>query len=144
MAVLGFPRVWGVIGLVAPTYVLFYGQMVPLQIAVFMVARFGTGRTPLYGALVAAGCLLAVDMFVPLMQEPGEIGFHWAVTILVWSAGFGLRTLEQRAPHALSVSSWRIEPSAHRQWARVRDASYRHQQRSPQAFTDAERFSSGG
>ena len=31
------------------------------------------------------------------MQEPGEIVFHWTVTALVWSAGFGLRTLERRA-----------------------------------------------
>lgn len=97
LATLGFPLVWAVIGLVAPTYVLFYGQMFPLEISVFMVARFGSGRTPLYGALVAAGSLLAVDVFVPLMQAPGEIGFHWMVTILVWSAGFGLRTLERRA-----------------------------------------------
>ncbi len=96
LAALGFPLVWGVIGLVASTYVLFYGQMVPLEISVYMVARFGNGRTPLYGALVAAGSLLAVDVFVPLMQDPGEIGFHWTVTILVWSAGFGLRTFERR------------------------------------------------
>ncbi len=97
LAVLSFPLVWGVIGLVASTYVLFYGQMLPLEICVFMVARYGRGRTPLYGALVAAGSLLAIDVFVPLMQEPGEIAFHWTVTILVWSAGLGLRTLERRA-----------------------------------------------
>jgi signal transduction histidine kinase len=97
LAVLGFPLVWGLIGLLAPTYVLFYGGMVPLEISVFMAARYGRGRTPVYGALVAAGSLLGIDLFVPLMQEPGEIGFHWAVTALVWSAGFGLRTLDGRA-----------------------------------------------
>lgn len=97
VATLSFPVVWGLIGLLAPTYVLFYGTMVPLEISVFMVARFGHGRAPLYGALVAAGSLLGVDLFVPLLQEPGEIGFHWTVTTLVWSAGFGLRTLDRRA-----------------------------------------------
>ena len=95
--VVAFPVIWGVIGLLAPTYVLFYGQMVPLEIGVFMAARFGRGRTPLYGALAAAVSLLAIDLFVPLMQETGEITFHWTVTALVWSAGFGLRTMERRA-----------------------------------------------
>lgn len=97
LATFAFPVVWGLIGLLAPTYVLFYGTMVPLEIIVFMAARFGRGRAPLYGALVAAGSLLGVDLFVPLMQEPGEIGFHWTVTALVWSAGYGLRTLDRRA-----------------------------------------------
>jgi signal transduction histidine kinase len=97
LAVLGFPVVWGLIGLVAPTYLLFYGQMVPLEIAVFMAARFGRGRAPLYAALLAAVSLLGVDLFVRLMQDPGEITFHWTVTALVWSAGFGLRTLDRRA-----------------------------------------------
>jgi signal transduction histidine kinase len=97
VAMFGFPLVWGLIGLLAPTYLLFYGAMVPLEISVFMAARFGQGRAPLYGALVAAGSLLGVDLFVPLMQEPGEIAFHWTVTALVWSAGFGLRTLDHRA-----------------------------------------------
>jgi len=97
LAAFSFPLVWGLIGLLAPTYVLFYGTMVPLEISVFMAARFGRGRAPLYGALVAAGSLLGVDLFVPLMQEPGEIAFHWTVTALVWSAGFGLRSLDRRA-----------------------------------------------
>ena len=96
-----FPLVWGPIGIMAPTYVLFYGMMVPLQISVFMAARFGRRRTPAYAALVAAVCLLSVDLFVSLMQEPGEIVFHWTVTALVWSAGFGLRTLERRAHESL-------------------------------------------
>jgi signal transduction histidine kinase len=99
--VLAFPVVWGLIALLAPTYVLFYGQMVPLEIGVFMAARFGTGRTPAYGALTAAVCLLSLDLLVPLMQDPGEISFHWVVTALVWSAGFGLRTFERRAHESM-------------------------------------------
>jgi signal transduction histidine kinase len=97
ITVIAFPVVWGLIAAVAPTYVLFYGQMVPLEISVFMAARFGRGRTPAYVAAVAAGSLLGIDLLVPLMQDAGEIAFHWTVTALVWSAGFGLRTLERRA-----------------------------------------------
>jgi signal transduction histidine kinase len=99
--VVAFPVVWGLVGALAPTYVLFYGMMVPLQIGVFMAARFGRGRAPAYAALVAAVSLLSVDLFVSLMQEPGEIVFHWTVTALVWSAGFGLRTLERRARESM-------------------------------------------
>jgi signal transduction histidine kinase len=97
LALLGFPVVWGLIGLVAPTYVLFYGAFVPLEISVFMAARFGRGRVPAYAVAVAAVSLLGVDLFVRLMQDPGEISFHWTVTALVWAAGFGLRTLDRRA-----------------------------------------------
>ncbi|HEX2895200.1 MAG TPA: hypothetical protein VHO29_14475 [Marmoricola sp.] len=97
LAVLAFPLVWGTVALVAPTYVLFYGTFVPLEIGVFMSARFGRGRAPLYAALVAAASLLGVDLFVSLMQDPGEIAFHWTVTALVWASGFGLRTLDRRA-----------------------------------------------
>lgn len=114
LAMLGFPLVWGLIGLVAPTFVLFYGQFVPLEICVFMAARFGSGRVPLYGALVAAGSLIGVDVFVSLMQEPGEIAFHWTVTTLVWSAGFGLRTLERRA-HASMRRAIEAEVGARQQ-----------------------------
>jgi signal transduction histidine kinase len=92
-----FPVVWGVTALVAPTYILFYGAMVPLQIAVFMGARFGRGRVPFLVAGIGGLSLLGVDLFVPLMQETGEITFHWTVTTLVWTAGFGLRTFERRA-----------------------------------------------
>jgi signal transduction histidine kinase len=99
--VVAFPLVWGLIGAVVPTYVLFYGMMVPLEISVFMAARFGRGRAPAYAALVAAASLISVDLFVALMQEPGEIVFHWIVTALVWSAGFGLRTLERRAHESM-------------------------------------------
>ena len=97
VSLLAFPVVWGLTASVAPTYLLFYGAMVPLEISVFMAARFGRGRVPLAAAVVTALSLLGVDLLVPLMQEAGEITFHWTVTVLVWSAGFGLRTLERRA-----------------------------------------------
>jgi signal transduction histidine kinase len=97
VSVLAMPLAWGVAALVAAPYVLFYGAFVPLQIAVFMGARFSRGRGPLLTGLVAVVSLLAVDLLVPSMRVPNELIFHWIVTALVWSAGFGLRTLEERA-----------------------------------------------
>ncbi|HET6167632.1 MAG TPA: sensor histidine kinase [Marmoricola sp.] len=94
---IAFPLVWGTTALVAPTYVLFYGAMVPLEIGVFMGARFGRGRVPVLVAGIAAASLLGIDLFVPVLQESGEIAFHWTVTALVWTAGYGLRTFERRA-----------------------------------------------
>jgi signal transduction histidine kinase len=90
------PLVWLPLAVVG-TYVLFYGQFLPLEIALFMASRHGRGREPLVAAGIAGGTLLAVDLFVSQLQAPGEIFFHWTVTILVWSAGTGLRTLERRA-----------------------------------------------
>lgn len=89
--------VWATIAVVAPTYTLFYGQMLPLEVAVFSTARFGRGPAPWVGAALAAVVLVGVDLTVPALQEPGEVVFHWAVTAVVWSAGYGLRTLERRA-----------------------------------------------
>jgi signal transduction histidine kinase len=77
--------------------VLFFGQFVLMGIAVFTMARHGRGRVPVYGAVAAAATLLYVDLFVPELQEPGEIVFHWGVFALVWGFGFGLRRHEERA-----------------------------------------------
>jgi signal transduction histidine kinase len=95
--VVAVPLVWGATALLFSAYVLFYGSFVPLLVGVFMVARYGRGREPYVGAAVAAATLLAIDLWVPLLQEPGEIGFHWTVTTLIWGAGTGLRVFERRA-----------------------------------------------
>jgi signal transduction histidine kinase len=80
-----------------PIYVLFFGQFVPMGIALFTMARHGRGRVPAYGAAAGAGALIFVDLFVPVLQAPGEIVFHWGVFALVWGFGFGLRRHESRA-----------------------------------------------
>ncbi|MGZ4484929.1 MAG: sensor histidine kinase, partial [Nocardioidaceae bacterium] len=82
---------------VTPVYVLFFGQFVPVGIAVFSVARHGRGREPLLGAAVAACGLVVVDLTTPALQQPGEIVFHWGVFVLVWGAGYGLARQERRA-----------------------------------------------
>lgn len=92
---------WAVVSLVSTPYVLFYGTFVPYLLLLFAGARWGAGRSPAYVAGVAALSLLGIDLFVPLLQDPGEIVFHWTVSALVWSAGLGLRVWEHRTRSAL-------------------------------------------
>ena len=92
---------WAVVALVATPYTLFYGTFVPFLLLMFSAARWGAGRSPACAAGLAAVTLLSIDLFVPTLQEPGEIFFHWTVTALVWSAGFGLRAWERRTRTAL-------------------------------------------
>ena len=92
---------WAVVALLATPYTLFYGTFVPFLLLIFSGARWGAGRSPAYAAGVGAVTLLGIDLFVPTMQEPGEIVFHWTVTALVWSAGYGLRVWERRTRTAL-------------------------------------------
>jgi signal transduction histidine kinase len=96
-ACLGVLLVWPLVMLLAPVHVLFFGQFVPMAVAVFSLARHGRGRDPWYAAAGAAASLLYVDLFVPELQSPGEIVFHWSVFAIVWGFGFGLARLERRA-----------------------------------------------
>jgi signal transduction histidine kinase len=89
--------VWPLASLVAPLYVLFFGQFVPMAVAVFSMARHGRDRVPLYGAVAGAGVLLFFDLVVEELQAPGEIVFHWGVFAIVWGFGVGLRRHELRA-----------------------------------------------
>ena len=93
--------VWPLVYSVTPTLVLFFGQFVPLAVAVFSVARYGRGREPWYGAMAGAAALLFVDLRVPELQAPGEIVFHWGVFTLVWLSGWTLRRTADRAAEAL-------------------------------------------
>ena len=80
-----------------PSLVLFFGQFVPMGIAVFTMARYGQGRVPYVGAAAGAVALVLIDIFVPLLRSPGEMFFHWGVFLIVWSFGYRLRRLEVRA-----------------------------------------------
>ena len=88
---------WPVAFLLVPVYVLFFGQFVPMAVAVFSAARHGPGRVPFVGAGLAAATLLFFDLVVAELQAPGEIVFHWGVFAIVWGFGYGLRRHEQRA-----------------------------------------------
>ena len=78
-------------------YVLFWGQFVPMAVALFSIARYGRGRVPYWGAVGGALTLLYFDFFVEELQSPGEIVFHWGVFATVWLFGFGLARSERRA-----------------------------------------------
>ena len=88
---------WPVVFSLQPLLVLFWGQFVPMVVALFSVARHGRGREPMYGAMAGAAALLFMDLRVEVLQTAGEIVFHWLVFTVTWSAGRGLRVLEQRA-----------------------------------------------
>ena len=92
---------WPVVFLVAQMPVLFWGQFVPMVVAVFSVARHGRGREGFYGAAAGAVTLLYLDLRVDVLQTPGEIVFHWLVFIVAWSMGRWLHVAEDRAAESL-------------------------------------------
>ncbi|WP_167140460.1 sensor histidine kinase [Diaminobutyricimonas sp. TR449] len=89
--------VWPVVFSIQPILILFWGQLLPLAIATYSVARHGTRRASLIGAVAAASCLVFFDLRVEPLQEPGEIIFHWLVLIAAWLIGQMVRTAERRA-----------------------------------------------
>lgn len=92
---------WPIMYLVTPVLVLFWGQLVPMIVAIYSVARYGRGREPWYGALAAGGTLLFFDLRIAVLQQPSEIIFHWTVFVLAWLVGWGLRTMERRAKESM-------------------------------------------
>ena len=88
---------WPAVFTAVPLPVLFFGQFVPMAIALFSMARYGSGRVPFVGADAGAATLLYFDLFVEVLQAPGEIVFHWGVFAIVWSFGWALRRFEERA-----------------------------------------------
>ncbi|GAA1918807.1 sensor histidine kinase [Nocardioides marmoribigeumensis] len=88
---------WPALFSLTPLYVLFWGQFVPMAIALFSVARHGRGRAPYAGAALGAAALLFFDLRVDALQGASEIVFHWAVFALTWSAGRALAVHERRS-----------------------------------------------
>jgi signal transduction histidine kinase len=87
--------------LVGPSYVLFYGQFVPIMVATFSVARHGRAREPYIGGALAAATLLYADLFIEQLQGAGEIFFHWGVLVVCWSFGTWQRIMAHRAEVSL-------------------------------------------
>ncbi len=88
---------WPIVFSIQPILLLFWGQLVPMAVATYSVARYGSWRAGLIGAGAGAACLLFFDTQVMEMQEPGEIFFHWMVLILAWTIGQVVRKAERRA-----------------------------------------------
>jgi signal transduction histidine kinase len=91
--------VWPLLGVLSggSLQVLFFGQLVPLLVLAFSMARHGRGRQRWLGAVAVAAMVVLGDLFLPLLQSPNEILFHWAAITLSFLCGHGLRVSADRA-----------------------------------------------
>ncbi len=88
---------WPLAFSIQPILVLFWGQLVPIVVATYSIARHGSRRASLIGALAAIACLLFFDFNVAELQGPGEFFFHWLVIVVAWLTGFTVNRVERRA-----------------------------------------------
>ena len=91
---------WPVAFSIQPILVLFWGQLVPIVVATYSVARHGSRRDSLIGAAAAAAVLLFFDFGVAALQQPEEIFFHWFVVVLAWVIGSLVNRAERQAAEA--------------------------------------------
>ena len=91
---------WPLVFSIQPILVLFWGQLVPIVVATYSVARYGSRRDSLIGGAAAAAVLLFFDFGVAVLQEPEEIFFHWFVVVLAWVIGSLVNRAERRADAA--------------------------------------------
>jgi signal transduction histidine kinase len=92
--------VWPIAFAIQPILILFWGQLVPIVVATYSVARYARGRGGYLGALAALACLLFFDLRVAELQESGEIVFHWTLVSVSWVIGRIVRGAERRAAEA--------------------------------------------
>jgi signal transduction histidine kinase len=88
---------WPLAAAVTDVLVLFWGQFVPIVLALYSVARHGSPRQQLLGAALGAGTLLWTDLTVPELGDPSEVVFHWAVSLVAFGLGLFVRSYESRA-----------------------------------------------
>ena len=105
---------WPVVYTLTPVLVLFWGQFVPIVVALYSVARHGSTRHGIYGGLFGAAGLLFFDLRVPELNSPEEIVFHWMVCTVAWSLGRFVRSYEARA-HAQARRAVLAETSSREQ-----------------------------
>jgi signal transduction histidine kinase len=91
--------VWPVIGVLTggAVQILFFGQLVPMTLLVYSIARHGRGRVVWLGVLAAAAFMALADLTIEWLREPSEIIYHWGFLILATLIGRGLRLSEDRA-----------------------------------------------
>ncbi|KGN30063.1 histidine kinase [Knoellia sinensis KCTC 19936] len=86
--------VWPILILIAGidgVHLLFFGQLVPVLVLTFTVAREGRGRYLWVGTLGTAAVVTLGDLTLPLLGETSEMLFHWGFLALVYLTGRGLR-----------------------------------------------------
>lgn len=91
--------VWPVLGLAQDgrMQVLFFGQLVPVMVLVYSLARHGDRRQRWAAAIGGIAFVSLADLFIPLLREPSELLFHWASITLSFLLGNSLRVFESRA-----------------------------------------------
>ena len=91
--------VWPVLGVVQDgrMQVLFFGQLVPVMVLVYSLARHGGRRVRWAAAIAGIAFVTLADLFIPLLREPSELVFHWAAMTLSFLLGNSLRVFEARA-----------------------------------------------
>ncbi|WP_447925122.1 sensor histidine kinase [Georgenia muralis] len=102
--------VWPLLGVLVggELQVLFFGQLVPLLVLVYSLARHAPGRLRWVSAIAAAAMVVVADVFLPLLRDPGELVFHWGALTLAFLCGHGLRVSAERAA-AAAVRAHRAE-----------------------------------
>jgi signal transduction histidine kinase len=88
---------WPITYTFTPVLVLFWGQFVPIVVALYSVSRYGSPRQRLLGGLAGAAALLYFDLRVPELNDVSEIVFHWMVSTVAFGLGYFVRTYEHRA-----------------------------------------------
>lgn len=98
VALAGF-AVWPVLGLAqaGALQILFLGQLVPLTVLVYSLARHGVGAIRWVAPVCAMAVLALADLAVPSLRDPGELIFHWGNVALALLLGHALRVSEDRA-----------------------------------------------
>ncbi|MGA8047509.1 MAG: histidine kinase dimerization/phosphoacceptor domain-containing protein, partial [Dermatophilaceae bacterium] len=91
--------VWPILGLAQDgrLQVLFFGQLVPVMVLVYSLARHGERRVRWSAAVGGIAFVTLADLFIPLLREPSELIFHWASITLSFALGNALRVFEARA-----------------------------------------------
>ncbi|TRW46099.1 sensor histidine kinase [Georgenia yuyongxinii] len=105
--------VWPVFGVLTggSLQVLFLGQLVPMLVLVYSLARHAPGRLRWLTAIAMAVLLVVADLFLPLLRDPGELVFHWGAVTLAYLCGHGLRASADRAA-AAAVRAHQAETEA--------------------------------
>ncbi|MGR0220597.1 sensor histidine kinase [Agromyces sp. ZXT2-6] len=98
----GIPLVWvsAFVATGGDAQVLFFGGFLPLALALYSGARHGDLRTSVVVCGSVFASVLLADFFVPELQGPSEVLFHWGALLTVFLVGIGLRTSEHRAVDA--------------------------------------------
>lgn len=91
--------VWPVLGVSqgGRVQVLFFGQLVPVMVLVYSLARHGNSRVRWAAAAGGIAFVSLADLVVPLLREPSELLFHWGSIALSYALGHALRVSEERA-----------------------------------------------